>query len=669
MNVRLKDGQIVTVEGMKEHPHNQGALCPRGAAAAQHNSSEDRLKIPLIRSGNEWKDISWDEALDVIATRLQQLKEKHGAKSLAVSLGMNMILGGAATVGIIRRFLDVYGTPNYLTVDSICYRPRVVANTLTFGKVPIPEPEKAKCIILWVHNPAASSPITASRKIRTGIQNGAKLIVIDPRRTKLAQNADIHVQPRPGTDCALALGLLHVIISEKLYDKEFVEKHTKGFPELVEHVQSFTPEKVADITWVPPDSIVEIARVFALIKPSCVVPGVNSLDQTASGFQTTRAIAILTAITGNLDVPGGASAISRPRLKSLRLPDLLQEKPLGAEEYPLSYSVFGKMIGEGQGMVLPDTVLTGKPYPIKAMIVSGSNMVVSWPNSMKIRKMLQKLDFLVIMDIFMSETAELADIVLPAATFLESTDMLDHFTYVMLRKKLTRFAESLPDGEFWLKLAHKMGYNEYFPYKDMDDVLQSMLEPTGLSFEQLYCESPQGVQYGEVKYGQYRDKGFRTPSGKVELYSETMRELGYDPLPTYCEPVESPVSTPDSARDYPLILTTGARSTGNLHSQLRNVPELRTITPEPLAEINPSTAQNYMIVEGETIILENSRGSIQIKAKITEDIIPNVVSIPHGWAQANANLLTQEADGDPISGIPSLKSGLCRIRKINSKVT
>ncbi|PIU55228.1 MAG: molybdopterin oxidoreductase [Chloroflexi bacterium CG07_land_8_20_14_0_80_51_10] len=668
MNVRLKDGEIVGVEGMKEHPLNEGILCPRGAAAADYNSSPDRLRHPLKRDGEGWKKITWDEALDTIASKLRDIKGEYGARALAVCIGMNMLLGGAATVGLLRRFLDVYGSPNYFSVDSLCFRPRIIANILTFGKFPVAVPQNSNCVILWGHNPDASSPV-AARKIRHARENGAKLIVIDPRRTGIAREADIHAQPRPGTDCALALGLLNVIIGEKLYDAEFVSGYTVGFDRLAEHVKPFTPEKASEITWVPAHTIREIARVFATTKPSCIVQGYNALDQTTSGFQTSRAIAILHAITGNLDQPGGVIIASRPHLKSLRLYEHLKEKPLGEDQYPLAYSVFGRMIGEGQGMVLPDVILTGNPYPVKAMIISGSNLVVTWPNSNKIKKALQSLDFLVVMDIFMSETAKLADIVLPAATFLEASDITDMYgfnyalPYVMLRKRTTRFAESLPDGEFWLALAKRMGYGEYFPWENVDEVIEYLLEPSGLTLNLLRDEKPGGLPYGSVRYDQYKESGFRTPSGKAELYSETMKELGYDPLPAYREPLESPISTPELAQDYPLILTSGARSLGNLHSQLRNVQRLRKISPEPTAEISPTTAAEYDIRDGDAIVVETLRGVINTKARVTDDIVANVVNIPHGWADANVNLLTSEAPGDPVSGVPMLKAVLCRVRK------
>lgn len=314
-------------------------------------------------------------------------------------------------------------------------------------------------------------------------------------------------------------------------------------------------------------------------------------------------------------------------------------------------------------MVLPDAILTGKPYPVKAMIVSGSNMALSWPNSPRIRRALENLDFLVVMDIFMTETAKMADLVLPAATFLESTDVLDHFTYVMLRKRVTSFAEAMPDGQFWLRLARRMGYESLFPWKNMEEALDYALEPSGLSVKLLKEEKPEGIRFGSVKYGEYMEKGFRTPSGKVELFSDEMKKLGYDPLPTYREPAESPVNTPELAREYPLVLTTGARNLGNLHSQLRNVPRLTRLSPEPAAEMHPATAHEYGIADGDTVSVESLRGAITLAANVNEDIMPGMVGIPHGWAEANVNALTSEAERDPVSGLPGLKAGLCRVRK------
>ena len=666
LNVHVKDGKIIKVEGMAEHPVNHGRLCPKASAIPYYAYAPERLKKPLKKEKGAWKQISWDEALDTIAAKLTEVKDKYGAKALALQVGQAFIQQGFVNQELQRRFTDVYGTPNVFNVDSVCFRLRVISRMLTLGRMACHDPENAKCIVLWAHNPEASYPPLdwLLRRKRKEI----KLIAIDVRNTPWAKQADIHAQPRPGTDCALALGMLNTIISEGLYDKEIVDRWTVGFDKLVDHLKNYPLDKVQDITRVPATTIKKLAEFYATTKPATIVQGFNALDQTPSGTQTARAIAILQAITGNFDVPGGF--ISPPQLprRSLRLLDMIDDKPLGADEYPLNWEVWDRTLAEGQGMVLPDTILTGKPYPIKMMIVSASNMLRSWPNANKTRQALKSLDFLVVMDVYLTETAELADIVLPAATFLEREEPIDIFypltagiPYIMLRKKVMQFEECWSDAKFWFELAKRMGYQDYFPWKDLEEVYDYFLKPSGLTVRYLREQKPSGLLYGTTEYNRYKAKGVRTPSGKIEIYSSTLEKLGLPPLPTFVEPRESPVSNPELAREYPLILTTGARTREYIHSQLRNIPKLRKIRPEPTAQIHPHTASKYGIENGQIMVIETKRGSIKIKADVTEDIIPEVVCIPHGWAEANANILTDEKPADLVVGNPSLKALLCKI--------
>ncbi|RLG91692.1 MAG: molybdopterin oxidoreductase [Candidatus Hecatellales archaeon] len=664
MKVYLENGKVVKVEGVAENPKSLGVLCPKGYASIDYLYSPDRLKYPMVKKNGEWVRVSWDEALNLTVSKLKEIREKHGAKGLAVYFGEG--LGHADIHHIIYRFCDLYGTPNVFSSASLCFRSRVLGILLTLGKLPEPDIQNSRCIIVWAFNPSNSSLPTAKR-ILEAKKKGAKLIVVDCKRIELAKSADLHVQLRPGTDCALALGMINVIIDEKLYDEEFVEKWVFGFEELKQHIKKYSPEEVEKITWVPAETIRKMARIFATNKPSCIVSG-NALNLQVSAVQANRAHAILQALTGNIDVEGGWITISRLRVNPMRVKKGETEKPLGAKEYPVFYGFWDRIYGEGHAMILPDVLLTGKPYPIKAMIVCGGNPAVTWPNTKKVLEALKKLEFLVVIDIFMSETAKLADVILPACTFLEKSGIFDYglsgIPYVAFKRKvLEPLYESWSDWKIWFELGRRMGYKEYFPWENEEEALEEMLKPSGLTLDRLK-ENPAGLFYGSKKPKNYEGRGFKTPTKKIEFYSETLKSLGYEPLPTHAEPRESPLTNPNLANDYPLVLTTGARSLYYTHSRYRNLKVLRSKEPEPTVEIHPKTAEKFGVFDGETVKVKTLRGSIRVKTKITEDILPGVVSIPHGWVEANVNLLTDDGDRDPISGYPTLKACLCRIEKV-----
>ena len=666
INAYVEDGRLVKVEGMTEHPLNQGVLCPRGRQLVDYVYSPDRLRYPMKRVNSGWERISWDEALDTIAGKLQQIKDEYGAHALAIFCG-SIGVENNELAAFARRFRGAYGTPNFLSVESNCFRSRILAHQLTFGTFLLEEPEKAKCIILWGHDPD-NSKLPLANKLYQALDKGVKLIVINPKRTSLAKRG-IHVQLRPGTDCALALGMLNVIISEDLYDKEFVDKYTVGFDKLVEHVKQYSPQKVEKITWVAAEDIKRIARIFATTKPASIIQGICSLDQQINGLQTSRVLALLQVVTGNIDIPGGWVNVPFPRLGSLHIK--VEEKPIGAAEHPLFYSLWGRQSPYGQTMYFADTALTEKPYPIKALIVTGGNPALTLPDSNKIRQALEKLDFLAVIDLFMTETTEIADIVLPACSFMERSGVgyvyavTSGMPYIILRKKLIEpLWECWPDWKFWCELGRKMGYEDLFPWQTDDEVVEHWLKPTGLTIKQLTEQNPEGIFFADKKYDMHQKGEFRTPSGKIEIYSETLAEHGYDPLPVHVEPSQSPVSHPELAQEYPLILTTGARILEYTHTQFRNVPQLRQSAPEPIAEIHPETAIKYGVADGDTIAVETRKGQIEIKVRTTEDLAPGVVSIPHGWAQANANVLTELEPRDPVTGYTQLKALLCRISKL-----
>jgi len=665
INAYVKDGRLVKVEGMPEHPLNKGKLCPRGEHLTEFANATDRVLHPMRKVNGSWQRMSWDEALDTIADKLGKIKEEYGAHAVSIFNG-SMAVENIELASFTQRFKGAFGTPNLISVESICFRVRVIAHLLTFGRFTSEDPYNSACVVVWGCNLDNSRFMWADMLHEKVDRDELRLVVIDPKRTALAKKG-LHLQVRPGTDTALGLGFLNVIISEGLYDQQYMDRYTIGFEELKERVKDYTPERVEVITWVPAGDIRKVARIMAQVKPMCIIPGTCSLAHSGNALQAERLLCILQTVTGNLDVQGGWAMCPLVRLTDLRIP--VEEEPVGAVEFPVFYRTFGRPVPYGQSMPWADQVLSEKPYPIKALLVTGGNPALTMPETHKVVEAIKKLDLVVVLNPFMTETAEMADIVLPACTFLEKMGLGMVYginagiPYVLLRKQVCDPpGEAWADWKIWTELARRLGLGEYFPWNTDEEVVSMLLEPSGVTLEQLR-ESPAGLFYGERNYDARDNFGFRTPSQKIEFYSEELSKQGYDPIPAHREPAQSPVSTPELAGEYPLILVTGARMKEFTHSQLRSMTQMRRRAPEPVAEIHPATAKEYDIVDGGMMYVETRKGSIKLRARLTEDIAPRVVTIPHGWAQANANDLTDLDARDPVCGYPMLKGLLCRVRK------
>lgn len=682
IHVHIQDGAIDRISGNKNHPFSKGVVCPKGTAAAEVLTHPERITSPMRRTDGGWETISWDTAFEILVEQLTRVKEEYGPKALAVAIGMPVLLGGNSTVSFLRRFCDIYGTPNCFSVESICFRCQIIGRILTFGAYEVPDITNSQCVIVWGNNPQASNPPAAAR-IREALAKGAKLIVIDPRVTEFAAKADLHLQVRPGTDTALSLSMINVMVTEGLYDREFVEEWTVGMEELAEAASDYTPAQAEEITGVPREKIAQAARMFAGASSACIVQGTNALDQHAVGLQSSRCVAILQAITGNVDKAGGFVSTSKVMLNPIRLPEMMEGEPLGADKYPLFNEVWGRNFGEGQAMLLADTIVSEDPYAIKAMIVSASNPVITWPGGRKLERAMERLDFLAVMDLFMTPTAEKAHLFLPAATFLERVELCDYYgtlqvvPYVAMRRKLFQVGEAMSDVDFWIELGKRMGYQELLPWADSVEALDYALEPSGFTMEQLDDLPDGGMPFGSVRLDQYlRKGGFATPSRKIELASETLRELGHDAVPRHRQSPEAPggsmaVALSAAGQDgaggepaYPLVLTTGARVLQYLHSEYRDIERLAKRGREPLAELHPETARRYDIEDGGLIEVETQHGAVTMRADVTDGILPGVVSLPHGWKNASVNDLTDDYQGDPIIGYPILKSKACRIKPV-----
>ena len=659
----VKNGRAIKVRPDNEHPFNR--LCPKFAGLLDLTYSKERITRPMRRIGDTWREIKWDEAFDFIVQKLKRIKAQEGARALAFHLGVPFI----GTIGqkMARRFADIYGSPNYTSGATFCYYSRIIGCSLTFdyGIVnALPSFRGTRCILVWGANPKGSSFLQYG-VIRMLKEKGVKLVVIDPRKIEIAKDADIYAQIRPGTDVFLALSLINVIIDENLYDKEFVENWAVGFDRLVERAKEYPPERAEEVTWVPAEKIREIARIYATNRPSSILGGISP-DHSSNGVQANRAIAILISITGNVDKHGGNMWAEKPSLNDLRLREKVSPGEEGvSQEYPL----FNKFSTEKSMMSVLDSLITNKPYPIRALIVQGSNPMLTFPDTNMTKKALKNLGLLVVIDLFMTDTARLADIFLPASFALESRELKDYSELgisllAIGDKAIEPIGQSLPDWKIWTELGRKMGYTEYFPWENGAELISYLLKPSGYSFSEFRDQG--GVIVLHPDQQRYLKKGFNTPSGKVEIYSELLEKYGYDPLPSYKEPLESTINSPDLAEKYPLILITGARSMAFTHSQHRNIPSMVKRDPEPVAEIHTETAKQLKIEEGDIVVVESPRGTIKIKAKISGAIHPKVVSVMHGWSKANVNLLTagEPRFRDPISAYPPYRTGLCRVTHI-----
>jgi anaerobic selenocysteine-containing dehydrogenase len=668
--VGVKDNKIIQVKGDPEGFLNRGYMSAKGAASPDRLTHPDRLRYPLKRVGKrgegKWQRIPWAKALEEVSGNLLAIKEQYGPKAVAFGVGMPKGLEHFVLI----RLANLFGSPNVIASQDVCHAPREITGIHTCGFYPVADfHHPSKLAILWGSN------ITSTNEegeicslLLDQVKNGTELIIIDPRRIDLSKKATLWLQIRPGTDSALALGFLNVIISEGLYDKDFVEKWTGGFSQLSEHIKRFTPEKVSEITWIPPDLISEAARRYAATKPAVIQWG-NPLEHTIFTFDTVRAIISLMAVTGNLDVPGGNVEAHDPNITGLGAfvrADLIPDK---RKDMISSYHRVIPRLMTVAPAYFRKAVMEGIPYPVKGFYAMCCNPMLSYADSRQTYNALMNLDFIAIADIFMTPTAALADIVLPAATQFEFDDIghlgLGH-GYILARPRVVN-----PPEECWpdMKIMNELGKLISPPdlwHEDYRMFLEDVVRPAGITYAQF---AEKGYLKGPDRFRSYEEKGFKTPTGKVELALSTAESFKLAPLPQYRDLPEA------NDHEYPLLLTS-AKSRYWLHSSYRWLEKLRRIRPHPRIELHPVTAKKYGIVEGDEIAIETKYGRIIQVAHLTDGIDPRVVCATHGWwfpegkpetqyewEKSNFNMLTSTGKLGREYGTPNLKALPCRISK------
>jgi cysteine desulfurase NifS len=695
VRAQIEDGRLVQVEPLPDHP--LGMICTNGVHSPEIVHDPQRLRHPLKRVGPkgtyEFEPISWDEAMETVAERLQSIKAESGPEATAIYTGRgsfelslcDIFQPAGVAISSASSVLFPFGSPNTLGVGALCYVSfAMIAPHTTMGEMYHTmdfDIDQAQLIVVWGANPATDSPPLAHEQIKQARARGAEVVVIDPRRTETARDTGAEWVPiRPGTDGALALGLINVLVEEELYDEEFVSQWTIGWEPLVDYIQHFRPEAVEEITGIPAGKVVELARRIAGARGACPVM-YTGLEYADSGVQAIRAVFTLWGVAGQLDVPGGLLF----RMKENRFPinrQGLVENPdvrqaLGRDRFPV-YSMYR---GESHAIALPDSILKGEPYKIRALMILGGSIITAWPNPTIWREALGALDFLVTIDRHFTADAAWADIVLPATTGYEISSYMTYGPLFKLRERLIDpVGEARDDFHILAELASRLGYGDTYPQSD-EERLSHALEGSGFTLEEVRANDGEVrcptvmTQYKKWERGLLRpdgQPGFDTPTGKFEIASSILEEHGYDALPVYTEPKEGPLARPDLAQRYPLVFNSGARIFADFRSQHHGVPGLQRKAPEPMVTLNTEDAEARDISLGDWVYLETSRGRLKYRAQVTDDIVPGAIEANMGgggplgteaWRECNVNDLTDLANYDPISGFPVYKALLCEVVK------
>jgi thiosulfate reductase / polysulfide reductase chain A len=662
---KVKDGRVVKLDGNPEHPHSRGNLCPRGQSGLMNTYDPDRVLNPLVRAGKRgeglFRKASWDEALDIVAKNMLKIKDKYGAEAMVFSATHNL------SQPLFENLLYAFGSPNYGTQRSLCFNAMIVSNLMTYG---MEEPariydDKLNYILLTGRNLLEAISTSETHDLIMAIDRGAKVVYLDPRYTKTASKATEWLPIKPGMDLAFHLALLHVIIGEKLYNEAFVTKNTVGFDELKKEVDKYTPQWAAPLTGIPAETITRIAHEFAAAAPHALAHNGWRTSNFVNSFHTQRAIGILNALVGNWDVTLTAAAGEEsatlgkpvqppyPRVSALRL-----------DGVPWKYPVVPFKIGVFQEM--RDNIVKSDPYPAHGWFIARQNPIMSIPDRAKTLKAFGKMDFIVTMDILINDTAWFSDVILPEASYLERYDPLVPIgNKIFLRQPMIE-----PQGEgksaLWIykHLGERLGLGDYFQYKDEEDYLRQQLAPTGISLEELkekgFVEVAESAHVGEGS-----EPTWNTPSGKIELYSDTLAQVGFPGIPTWVEP-------PQPASDQFYLLT--GKVAQSTQTATQNNQLLHKYSDEPRLWMNAQAAAKLGLMTDNWVQVTSEVGKIHMRLLATEAIRPDCVYMTPGFGHLSKGLKTAYGIGasdsavrvtytDPISGGQALSQTFVTVKK------
>ena len=698
MIVETREGasgpEVVKLTGDTTHPLSKGYLCIKGKASTDITESPRRILYPQRRVGERgagrWERVSWDEALQDIASRLTAIIAEHGARAVAVqALPPKEYFA-------YDLFCDAIGSPTFFKHDAHnCFTPQLISDVLTYGNL-LTYPgfvsvEESDVVLVWGVNLSETNGSKAVHVRQAQLKSSTRTIVVDPRPTRSARQADLWLRIRPGTDAALALGLIHVLIRDELFDKDFVAEWTVGFDALRTRAASYTPERTAEITWIPAEDIVEAARLFGRADSAAMYTFIGA-TMGGNSISTLRLMGFLPALTGNVDTPGGNRFLFAPMI---RRPGYYGTEAARGESRNLAEQISADafpLFSGPQAITTPyphprhviDAILTGRPYPVRALWTD-CNPMVGLEDTYTVKEALEALDLLVVSDMFESPTAHLADYILPITTHLESNAISEYSGLNLISARVRAIpprGEAREEAEPVLEVLRHMGYGDRLVADSYEELLDYRLQPLGMTFEELAsmgsCVAPdEPLKYRTGKMRPDAKPGFNTKSGKIEFTSSKLEEFGYDPLPDFKEPPYSPYRSPDLFARYPLVLITGTRSVEYYSTLGIEVPKLRKRRPYPGLEMSPETAREYGLEEGDWVYIEapTTEHGIKRRVALLPGMDPRVVNAEGLWYMpgedpvegtlaVGGNVLTPLRDDvDPIIGGSVARSLLCRITK------
>jgi len=652
IEVTTEGSRVVRVQGDLQS-RTRGFICQHGYALPEVVHAPERVRTPLLRRGERLVPVTWSDALAFVAARLEQVKQRWGPEALMVQTGWPLVRH--PLVGLLHRFCRAFGSPNLVSVASLCEASLRMGQALTAGSKYPHDLQPDRTLVLWGANPSRAAPALTHALHRSA--EARRLFVVDPTRTDLARRAAEHLQVRPGSDGALALGLAHLLISQARYDAAFVAEHVSGFDAFARYAEDFPPQRVAALTSVGVEQLERVARRFGSEGPVHIWQGLG-VEQHVHGVQTVRALVALEALTGAFDEAWAKRQLTPPgpRFGDEPLPALyrmatpepvpppVKAKPVGYDELPL-FEVYNR---EAQGNLFSRAVLEGKPYPVRALVLVASNPVTTAPGGARLLEAMRGLELLVSIDPFLTASGRLADVVLPASTFAEGP-MVDEERGAARRNDDadTRVTQALvqaqhdawPDWKIVFELSRALGLGAYFPWASLREALQAKHVP--------YMEDAAHQPRPRVA----SSARFSTPTGKVELVSTVLEDFGYPGLPEWKPPEPAPNA------EYPLLLVSGPREAGFINSQFRGAPSIRAKVPEPVLRVHPSRG----FESGARVALVTEHGRLELKVVVDPAVHPDAVVAPGGWDVASVNAVTSAELLDPISGFPAVRSTRCRL--------